>query len=239
MKKFNRNVLLALLALVVIGFSSCNPKDEFTREKVDFQSLSLEPESYWNGSDGTGEMVFKKANFNNNFNTQYFSWSGFSFSNVTDTNTPGYGNQYSAYLNDGANASNKYAVAYVTGDDAAISFSSQVNLVSASITNSTYAYHTLINGDDYSRPFAQDDWFLLTIKGFNSADEQVGEVEFYLADYRSQPHKVVVNWTDVDLSTLVGVTRVVFYLPSTDSFGEWMNTPAYFCLDNLVYEYLK
>lgn len=238
MKKFNSNVLLALVALVVIGFSSCNPDDELVREKVDFQSLALEPESYWNGSDGSGEMVFKKASFNNNFNSQYFSWSGFSFSNVTDTNTPGYGNQYSAYLNEGADALNKYAVAYVTGDDAAITFSSQVNLVSASITNSTYAYHTLINGDDYSRPFAQDDWFLLTVKGFNGNDEQVAVVEFYLADYRTIPYKVVANWTDVDLSSLVGVSRVVFYLSSTDSFGEWMNTPAYFCMDNLVYEYL-
>lgn len=239
MKKFNRNILLALLALVVVSLASCNPEDEFTRERIDFQSLALEPETYWNGSDGSGEMVCKKATFNNNFNSQYFSWSGFAFSNVIDTNTPGYGNQYSAYLDEGADASNKYAVAYVTGDDAAVTFSSQVNLVSVSITNSTYAYYALINGDDYSRPFAQDDWFLLTVKGFNSADEQVGEVEFYLADYRTLPHYVVANWTEVDLSSLVGVSKVVFYLSSTDSYGEWMNTPAYFCMDNLVYEYLK
>lgn len=224
--------------VLVIALSSCSEKDDFTTEVIDFESVALEPESYWNGSDGSGEMVLGMASFNNSYNADWGAWSGFAFSNVTDTETAGWSNQYSAYVAE-PNAGNNYAVSYVTGTVANITFITEVNLQSVKITNSTYAYHSILYGDDFTRKFGDGDWFLLTIVGFNNEEEILGQETFYLADYRNSASDIVDDWTKIDLSGLKGVTKIVFHLSSSDN-GDWgMNTPAYFCMDDLVYEYLN
>lgn len=238
MKSFTKCSALALMALV-IALSSCTEKDDFTTEIVDFQSINLEPDSYWNGSDGAGEMVLGMASFNNSYDADWGAWSGFAFSNVTDTETAGWSNQYSAYVASGPNANNNYAVSYVAGTEANITFTSEVNLRSVKITNSTYAYLSILNGDEHNRKFEDGDWFLLTIVGHNSEDEILGQETFYLADFRNSASLIVDDWTKVDLSSLKGVTKIVFHLSSSDN-GDWgMNTPAYFCMDDLVYTYMN
>jgi hypothetical protein len=222
---------------LVFTLSSCTEEDDFTTEVNDFESVALEPESYWNGSDGSGGMTFEKATFNNSYNANWGSWSGFAFSNVTDIETPGLANQYSAYVASSASSSNSYAVSYVTDNVANITFSAEVNLNSVLITNSTYAYHSILNGDEYNRKFEDGDWFLLTIVGHNSSDEIVSQVTHYLADYRDSADSIVDDWTKIDLSGLKGVTKIVFHLSSSDVGEYGMNTPAYFCMDDLVYEY--
>ncbi len=62
----------------------------------DFEDLTLDPESYWNGSDGSGSFSTGPARFHNDFNTDFFSWSGWAHSNTSDVSTPGFTNQYSA-----------------------------------------------------------------------------------------------------------------------------------------------
>src|SRR5262249_15531077 len=64
---------------------------------IDFEDLYLDPESYYNGSDGAGGFTSYGAFFNNSYNSMFKSWKGWSYSNVTDVTTPGYQNQYSAY----------------------------------------------------------------------------------------------------------------------------------------------
>jgi hypothetical protein len=239
MKNFNRFAKFALMALVVSSLSSCDDEIQFVEEVVDFQTIQLQPNSYWNGSDGSGEYVFGSSSFKNEYNSSWGSWSGFSFSNTTDITTPGYPNQYSAYLSGGGVASNKYAVAYVYGTDATISFDKEVNLKSIKVTNSTYAYLSMLNGDQVGKKFVNGDWFKLTIKAYDNLDAEIGEVDFYLADYRNGTSKIVNVWENVDLKLLKDVSKVTFFLTSTDN-GDWgMNTPAYFSMDDLVFEYLK
>ncbi|MDY0255060.1 MAG: DUF4465 domain-containing protein, partial [Tenuifilaceae bacterium] len=137
------------------------------------------------------------------------------------------------------NAGNNYAVSYVTGTVANITFITAVNLQSVKITNSTYAYHSILNGDDYTRKFEDGDWFLLTIVGFNSDEEILGQETFYLADFRNSASVVVDDWTKIDLRGLKGVTKIVFHLTSSDVGEFGMNTPAYFCMDDLVYTYMN
>ena len=238
MKSFLKCSTLALMVLV-IALSSCSEKDDFTTEVIDFQSVALEPDSYWNGSDGAGEMVLGMASFNNSYDSNWGAWSGFAISNVTDTETAGWSNQYSAYVASEPNAGNNYAVSYVTGTVANITFITAVNLQSVKITNSTYAYHSILNGDDYTRKFEDGDWFLLTIVGFNSDEEILGEEMFYLADFRNSASVIVDDWTKIDLRGLKGVTKIVFHLTSSDVGEFGINTPAYFCMDDLVYTYMN
>lgn len=235
MKCFNRFANFALIALVILAFSSC--KDEDNSETINFQNLILNPNSYWNGSDGNGGLTFNIATFNNSYNFAYDYWEGFAFSNTIDMETPGWANQYSAYLFDGGNYQNIYSIAYIWGESATITFSQPTNLVSAKITNSTWAYLSMLNGDDYCKKFEEGDWFKLTVKGYNSSNDEVGTVDFYLADFRTEPHYIIDNWTKVDFSSLKNISKVVFYLNSTD-MGDWgMNSPAYFCMDDFVIEY--
>jgi len=105
------------------------------------------------------------------------------------------------------------------------------------LTNSTVTALSMLNGDAFCKKFtyADKDWFKVTIKGFDHTGALKGSVDFYLADFRnSNSVGVVTKWTKVDLSSLGAVQRLEFTLSSNDT-GAWgMNTPAYFCLDDLA-----
>ncbi len=62
-------------------------------------------------------------------------------------------------------------------------------------------------------------------------------IEYYLADYRfdeSEKDYIIKTWQWVDLSSLGKVDSLMFGLESSDN-GDWgMNTPAYFCMDDLT-----
>ena len=243
MQKNSKLFLVALALAWTFSFTSCKEDDPYVKKTIDFQSVTLNDDGYWNGSDGSGSLTIDMATFNNEYNDESGAWSGFAFSNNTDIETPGFSNQYSAYIPAGADASNAYAVSYVSGDvasiTASITFLTEVNILSAEFTNSTYAYFTILNGDAFTDPFKDGDWFELTVVGFDAAGEQVDEVTYRLADYTNGSEFIAESWTEVDLRPLKGVTKLVFNLESTD-VGDWgMNTPAYFCMDNLRFEYLK
>ena len=93
------------------------------------------------------------------------------------------------------------------------------------------------NGENYTKKFEQGDWFKLTITGLNADGETTGTVDFYLADLRSEnesEHYILNEWKWCDLSSLGEVKRLEFTMSSTDNDPQWgMNTPAYFCMDNL------
>ena len=70
--------------------------------------------------------------------------------------------------------------------------------------------------------------------GANGTGTQVGDVPFYLADYRGSTLLLVSNWTTVSLTSLAGATSLAFSLTSTDVGEFGTNTPAYFAVDNIV-----
>ena len=78
-----------------------------------FEDLTLDTESYWNGSDGSGSFTSSNLIFKNSYNADWMSWSGFACSNITDNRTKGWSNQYSAIPGSGYKGSANYAVAYV------------------------------------------------------------------------------------------------------------------------------
>jgi len=204
-----------------------------------FDDLDLAANSYWNGANGNGGFVSGGFAFYNNYNPDYSSWDSFAYSNVVDTTTPGYANQYAAVTGGGHNSEN-YAVAYLGYAMPPTVLAFRAATISGMyVTNTTYAYLSMRDGDDYAKKFGGDtgndpDWFKLTIKGWKDGVE-VGTKEFYLADYRFDDNSrdyIVDDWTWVDLSSLGEVDKLTFTLSSSDN-GQWgMNTPAYFALDD-------
>lgn len=209
---------------------------------VDLESFSLASESYWDGKYGTpGSFIMDDAVFQNNYDFDYDYWSaGFAVSNITDDTQTGYGGLYIAQPFIGNTSSANYTIGQ---RDAEITFIEVKSIQSVYISNNVYAYTSMRDGDSFAKQFGgssgdDPDWFLLTIEGFDLADNSVGTVEFYLADYRFSDNLqdyIVDAWTLVDLSSLGNVKKLKFSLTSSDvgSFG--MNTPAFFALDDLTY----
>ena len=249
---FDARFQLAVLVALVLSVRT------LSAAIIDFEDLPVPPAGYYNGSDSAGGFNSHGAQFNNSYDNMFASWAGFSYSNRTDTATPGFGNQYSAVTGSGAGGSPNYAVGY---DDffnpvPTITLPAGAAPVSVMITNTTYAYDAIVYGDDgagpgngFVRQFGTNppakaagnqgnpDFFKLTITGLNALNQSVGSVDFYLADYRfaSNAQDYVVNtWTPVDLSPLVGARTLTFDLASSDNSFGFMNTPGYFALDNLV-----
>ncbi len=214
-----------------------------TQVTATFEDLQLPLNSFWNGSDESGKFISGHFTFYNNYNKTWGSWSGFAYSNKTDKTTPGWTNQYSAITGGGVFNSSNYAVGYDFGD-LRVTISKPDSLSGVYITNSTYAYLALRDGDAFSKKFGgnmgQDpDYFRLKITGLNIKGDTTGTVTFYLADFRPEdPQKdyIIREWTWVDLSSLGIISELRFSLESTD-VGVWgMNTPAYFCLDDLHHQ---
>lgn len=209
-----------------------------------FESLVLAPNSYWDGSDLSGGFGSGNAYFLNDYDTTFFAWSGFTYSNMTDSTTPGWGNQYSAVAGSGYNGSANYAVADEYGNaKVTLTGSAAGKLVNGFyVTNNTYAYLSMRDGDLFSKKFGgatgtDADWFKLTAKGWLNGTLKNASVEFYLADFRSADSTldyIVKDWRWVNLQPLGNVDSLQFFLSSSDT-GQWgMNTPAYFCIDNFA-----
>jgi Domain of unknown function (DUF4465) len=214
------------------------------RTVVDFEDLSLAPSSFNNGSDGSGGFTSRNTFFNNSYDSSFDSWSGWSYSNTTDTTTPGVSNQYSAYTGSGFRGSSNYGVAYsFNPGDATIDLPDGSSPNSLRITNTTYAALSMLNGDQFAKKFGGEsgndpDFFKLTIEGEDASNNSVGTVDFYLADYRFADNSkdyIVDSWERVDLSSLKGATELSLEFTSSDNDPQFgLNTPAYAAIDNLV-----
>jgi hypothetical protein len=211
---------------------------------VDFEGLGLDAESYLNGSDLTnGAFEIDLFDFPNDYNPDWMSWSGWAMSTMTDTTTPGYTNQYSSIAGSGNDGSTTYAVSFVSGHSVIRFDDNLVKPYSIQVTNATYTYLSMRDGDGFAKKFGgvdgtDPDFFVLTIKGFSGGEEQ-GSIDFYLADYRFDDNSmdyIVDEWTEIDLSSFPTLDSMTFTLNSSDTSSFGFNTPAYFCLDDMDWE---
>jgi len=267
-------------AVITVAVAQCAVAQEVI---CDFDDLPLGPESKWNGDDLSGkpETVPDPYNppfgelelyhggftsggvtFHNTYNATWFSWEGWAYSNMTDTTSPGHGNQYSAIT--GADmspsqnpAQGNFAVGYCPSNPATpipeLPYMSIDKTVGYSfqgmhITNTTYAALSMETGDQFAKKFGGDDgndpdWMLLTVYGENSNGELLtdggGEpisTTKYMADYRpagtSQDY-ILTDWSYVDLASLSEASKLYFRLTSSDTGAFGMNTPGYFAVDNI------
>ncbi len=237
--------ILALAAL--IGLAAQARADFVT---IDFEQPPLAQGTAYSGADGAGGFTSGGAFFNNTFTDfggGFTAYSGWFRSNLGDTTTPGFLNQFSAFPGSGAGGSAHFAgaSAFAPGD-AFIDLPDGFDAVSGRFTNTTYAALSMLQGDQFAKKFGgpsglDPDFFRLTITGYaglGATGATVGAaVEFLLADYTAPgtaDDYVVADWRFVDLAGLAGARSLGFTLDSTDNGLFGMNTPAYFALDDLV-----
>jgi hypothetical protein len=168
-------------------------------------------------------------------------FSDWTYSNRTDTTTPGFANQFSAITGGGQGGSANYGLAYVGGLSVTATLAGPTLLAGAYFTNTTYAALSMRDGDFFAKKFGgvsgnDPDFFKLTVSGFNGATP-TGAVDVYLADFRFTDNTqdyILSTWAFADLSSLGAVTSLRFALASSDNGMFGMNTPAYFAMDNLA-----
>ena len=221
-----------LIALSFLGLSAAS-----VAQVANFDAIELDSTGVWNGSDLYGAYQEEGFSFENTYDTDWAFWaSGFAISSVTDSTTAGYANMYGV-ISGAALSGENFAVAT---NYASVSVETKV-VDGFYINNGTYAALSMLNGDSFAKKFGGEsgdaaDWFKVSVIGkLNSVVTDT--VEFYLADYRFEDNTedyIVADWTWVDLNTLGNVTELSFELSSSDN-GDWgMNTPAFFCIEDLM-----
>lgn len=230
-----------LIAGMMVAFM---PKTN-AQQVADFEDLSLESESYYDGSiDHSGtEYATEAFPFTSNgvtfplsasyWGSDMYSYGGMAYSNQTDLTTASYTN-YSAYVDPagGADGSSIYGIYYPGyGISDSLLFAEAANLESVYISNHVWTYHYIMGTDGSGTgTFEADDFLTLTILAFNESNEEIGTVEVKLADYTEGKTDIIDNWTLVDLSSMENVSHIKFQISSNDSM-----CPTYFCIDNLSY----
>lgn len=219
---------------------------------IDFENHPLVgAETHDNGNDGIGAFDFGGTTFDYSYNAAGNYFSGFAISNHTDVTTTGFTNQYSAYTAGGADGSSNFGIFYSFSGGGINTNDAAVRIDSFEITNTTYAYLSMRDGDGYGKEFGSiyagdgvtvdatdgEDYFKLWIYGNNFDDSETDSIEFYLADYRFADNAmdyIVDEWKTIDFSGFsfdVSSVRFSFVSSDTNSFG--IKTPAYFAIDNL------
>jgi hypothetical protein len=207
---------------------------------ANFETFTLSPNSFYKD---TNSVPFQTANaiFRYSWDKPFSFWSGgFSYTNKQDSSNGNFSNLYNCRALKGYNNSNFY----VTGQDhGIIKIKSPYNKVEGFyITNTTYAYKSMKNGDSFAKKFGgpsgnDPDWFKITAKGYLNGSLKSDSSEFYLADYRSSINSndyIVQGWQWFNTANLGQVDSIQFFMYSSDvgSFG--INTPLFFSIDDFT-----
>ena len=213
---------------------------------IDFEALGAAlPASAagaYQGADGAGGFNSNNAHFSNHFSGGF--WQGFGYSQRTDTSTPGFANDLSAYPGVGAGGSATFGVGFMGWDPGhapQIQLGTERSVAGAYFANTTYTALSMRDGDAFAQAFGgvdgtTPDFLLLRVLGYDDSDALTGSVDFYLADYRfanSAEDYIVDDWRFVDLSGLGSVRSVRFEMLGSDMGAFGLNTPAYFAVDDI------
>ncbi|MCF8235341.1 MAG: DUF4465 domain-containing protein [Bacteroidales bacterium] len=241
------------MIVAAIAFSMGMAGAQNLTDTAGFENLALEPDSFWDGSDLSGGFSSGGFNFPNSYNPDWQTWVQWVYTNMADDTTNSYTNIYSAITASGydtATSGKNYAVCSVPLDmmttdpiPAPLYFEdgNPHAVEGFYVTNNSWAALSMENGDAFAKKFGGDsgddpDWFRLSIFGY-AEGEATDTVAFYLADYRFEDNSedyIVKEWEWVDLNSLGMVDSLMFTLHSSDVGQYGMNTPAYFCADDLV-----
>lgn len=211
-----------------------------------FEKLQLPPGGYLNASGEAVKSNFSSGNIRlpNIYETEYGGyWSaGWAYSNLKNDTVGGYTNLYSSFAAAGHQASVNYAVGqggsilYTAGADAGDSIKGLY------VTNSTYAALSMKNGDAFAKKFGgqtgnDPDYFALVFKAWKNGTLKNDSIVFYLADFRFANNAldyIIKNWTYVDLRALGKIDSLRMQLISSDTGFFGMNTPSFFCVDDII-----
>lgn len=220
-------------------------------ENFDGATFSLTPNSFYQNTttddwQTSGSTPFATFRYHWDSGSGYWR-SGSAFTNVKDSVNGTYTNIYGSIINGAFNGST-----YVTVKDSAIikMNSNALSLSGFFVTNTTFAYKTIKNGNGFSRKFGDTtgthsglpqgtypDWFKLIVRPYRGGVLLTDSVEHYLADYRqagTANDYIQKNWQYVFCANLPISDSIVITMRSSDTGTYGINTPAYFCMDNFT-----
>ncbi len=204
---------------------------------ANFESLPLAANSAYSSTIGVSFST-AGASFQHKY-SGYWS-GGFSYTNKYDSSTAGFGNMYGVKPLKGYNNSNIYTVGQ---DKGVINLGAPSNTVNGFyITNTTYAYESMQNGDQFAKKFGgttgnDPDFFKVTVRGYKAGVLLTDSVPFYLADFRFTNNTLdylVNTWQWVNTSTLGNVDSLKFFMYTSDNGSFGPNTPLFFAIDDFT-----
>ena len=235
-----RSILLFLLACPLLALSQSITSD--------FENIQVNPNSYIKdaGPDRYFEDAYVRLPNEYTDAGSFDFWNGWVVSNVKDTITEGFVNEGASYAGEGVNGSDNYAVSYVPSPTrihlTEEARSKAARFESLYISNNTYAALSMKNGDAFAKKFGgvsgdDPDFFMLTISAWLDGEIKPVALDIFLADYRFEDNSedyILKDWQWVDLTSLGQADSLEFSLSSSDNGSFGMNTPAYFCIDNVT-----
>lgn len=245
-----KKIITKISCLIASAFSVSLMAQSPVAITFDTPTFSLTPNSFYSNT-AVNDWHYGVTKFRYAWNSSFGGYweSGTAYTNIKDTTNGSYTNIYGCAAYSAYNGNN-----YATSQDGAIvTFSNTTTVVSGFfITNTTFAYKTIKNGNAFSRKFGDTtgtncaglypqggypDYFKLIVYGFKGGIQKTDSVQFYLADYRfntSSSDYVVKNWQYVNCTSIGVVDSLVFKLRSSDNGSFGMNTPAFFSIDNFT-----
>lgn len=208
-----------------------------------FEDQELPLDTFLNDAGIGKDFQFGEICFPNNYSLDFGGYweSGWAISTMRDDSTSGFSNLYSTIAGSGFQSST-----YVIGQQNAVigqkGDASGKVISGLYVTNGTYTFNSIKNGDDFAKKFGGEDgndpdFFKLEIQKYSNGILQADKIDFFLADFRFDDNSqdyIVEDWTWVDLTALGNVDSLKFTLSSSDTGDFGINTPLFFCLDNLV-----
>lgn len=241
MKKYF-SLLLATAALLC----SCNDSIEdnntapIRSDLENMQSVFPSGQDYWNGSDGSGLLQDNNFIYTNSYNAEWGSWYGFALSRSTSTSFNAKNSITDQYNCCTLIPNSKvflvgYYSEYNQGEPTIYATKSKTdktrcpfNPIRFDYTNAAWTLNSITNGDDYAKKFDPSDYLYLIVTGYKDG-KKTQSIKIALAENGL----FVTNWNYADIRSLGLVDEIRFSMDSSDK-GEWgLNTPTYFCLDNL------
>lgn len=223
--------ILFITALAFARMSSANVTVDFADRPLPANSFANPPGGFV--SNGAF-FVNDAANFG----------PSVTLSNVNDTTTPGFENQYAAITGTGTGVGGggTYAVAF---DAAYVDLPSGTTPDSVRLTNTTYAALSMRDGDSFAKKFGgasglDPDFFKVTFTGYantGATGATTGASTFYLADFRgagTASDYIVTNWSTLDLTPLGNARSIGLSFASSDVGDFGINTPTYVAIDDLT-----
>lgn len=226
---------ILFVAALAMTFAACQPNYDVEDKTVaTFEEAAISPaapQSYLAFTTDTTALL-ASGNYELSQTVAYGGTyvTGAVVTNITDTTFKDYKDAYKSVAG-GAKGGKNYVVWYEDGFSGnAIKLKEAAKVAGMYVCNSVYAYNSITKGDAYAgEPFGENDWFLLSIGGMLDGKMVNNQVDFYLAKGKN----VVTDWTYVDLSQLGKVDAIFFTLSGSRTGDYGLNTPTYFCIDNL------
>ena len=199
---------------------------------ADFENINLAAEQELKFTNDTIGF-FESGSFKLQETVTYSGGSvaGAVISSHTDTDFSGYQDANKSIAG-GAYEGQNYAVFYVNawGDPDKITLNEAAVVPGMYVCNNVYAYSSMTEGDAIAgEPFGETDYFMLTIYGYLNGQAVNARVFVMLAEGTD----IMDEWTYVDLSDLGEIDALSFTMSGSRSGDYGLNTPSYFCIDNL------